>query len=89
MSPSEAISLVQNAVLVAMLLAAPVLLIGMVVGLFIAIFQAVTQIQEMTLTFVPKILAVMASTLFLSSWMVTKLVDFAKNLIITLPSIVR
>lgn len=89
MNPSEAVTLAQNAIIIAMLLAAPLLLVGMAVGLIISLFQAVTQIQEMTLTFVPKILAVMLTMLFISSWMVTKLIDYTHNLIVNLPLFIR
>ena len=89
MTPSEAITLTQNAVTLTLLLSAPVLLVAMVVGLLISLFQAVTQIQEMTLTFVPKIVAVMATLLFLSSWMINKLVDYTHALIVNLPNIIR
>lgn len=89
MTPSEAITLIQNAVTLTLLLSAPVLLVAMVVGLLISLFQAVTQIQEMTLTFVPKIVAVMATLLFLSSWMINKLVDYTHELIVNLPNIIR
>ena len=89
MTASEAITLTQNAVTLTLLLSAPVLLVAMVVGLLISLFQAVTQIQEMTLTFVPKIVAVMATLLFLSSWMINKLVDYTHELIVNLPNIIR
>ncbi len=89
MTPSEAITLTQNAVTLTLLLSAPVLLVAMVVGLLISLFQAVTQIQEMTLTFVPKIVAVFATLLFLSSWMINKLVDYTHELIVNLPNIIR
>lgn len=89
MTPTEAITLTQNAVTLTLLLSAPVLLVAMVVGLLISLFQAVTQIQEMTLTFVPKIVAVMATLLFLSSWMINKLVDYTHELIVNLPTIIH
>ena len=89
MTPSEAITLIQNAVILTLLLSAPVLLVAMVVGLVISLFQAITQIQEMTLTFVPKIVAVMAALLFLSSWMINKLVDYTHELIVNLPTIIH
>lgn len=89
MTPSEAITLLQNAVIMTMLISAPVLLVAMVVGLLISLFQAITQIQEMTLTFVPKIVAVMLTLLFLSSWMITKLVDYTHELIVSIPNIIH
>jgi len=89
MTPSEAITLTQNAVTMTMIIAAPVLLVAMVVGLIISLFQAVTQIQEMTLTFVPKIAAVMLTILFISSWMISKLVDYTHDLIVSIPNIIH
>lgn len=89
MTPSEAVTLAQNAVVLSLMLSGPLLLVGMTVGLLISLFQAVTQIQEMTLTFVPKIVAVMLAALFLSSWMLTKLLDFTGNLISSIPMIIR
>ena len=89
MTPSVAVTLAQNAITIALLLAGPLLLMGMVVGFIISLFQAVTQIQEMTLTFVPKIIAVMLTTLFLSSWMITKMVDYTQDLIASLPMLLR
>lgn len=60
---------------------APMLLIGLIVGLVISIFQATTQIQEQTLAFVPKIVAVLLSILIFGSWIMNTLVDFTFNLL--------
>lgn len=89
MTATEAITIAQSAIVVSLIVAAPVLLIAMVIGLIISLFQAVTQIQEMTLTFVPKIFAVMLTLLFAASWMVTKLIDFTQNLITSIPNIIH
>ena len=89
MTPVEAITLGEKAIIITLLLSAPLLLIGMAVGLLIAIFQATTQIQEMTLTFVPKIFAVMLAMLFFASWMMIKLTDYTRELILSLPDIIR
>ncbi len=89
MTPVEAATLGQNAVTITLLLSAPMLLVGMVVGLIIALFQATTQIQEMTLTFVPKIAAVMISALFFSSWMLLKLTDYTRELFESIPMLLR
>ncbi|MCK9293669.1 MAG: flagellar biosynthesis protein FliQ [Desulfobulbaceae bacterium] len=85
----KAITLGQNAIAISLLLSAPLLLIGMVVGLLIAIFQATTQIQEMTLTFVPKIVAVMLALLFFSSWMLIKMTDYTQDLFLSIPNLIR
>jgi flagellar biosynthetic protein FliQ len=89
MTPLEAATLGQNAVTITLLLSAPLLLVGMVVGLIIALFQATTQIQEMTLTFVPKIAAVMMAMLFFSSWMLLKLTDYTRELFESIPMLLR
>jgi len=89
MDPMKAITLGQNAIAISLLLSAPLLLIGMVVGLLIAIFQATTQIQEMTLTFVPKIVAVMLALLFFSSWMLIKMTDYTQDLFLSIPNLIR
>jgi flagellar biosynthetic protein FliQ len=89
MTPLEAVTLGQNAVNITLLLAAPLLLVGMGVGLAIALFQATTQIQEMTLTFVPKIAAVMIAMLFFSSWMLIKLTDYTQELFESIPLLIR
>lgn len=61
----------------------------MAVGLAIALFQATTQIQEMTLTFVPKIAAVMIALLFFSSWMLIKMTDYTRELFESIPLLIR
>ncbi len=89
MTALEAINLGQDAVYLTMLLSAPLLTVGLLVGLAIAIFQATTQIQEMTLTFVPKIVAVMFAMLFFASWMMIKLTDYTHDLLVRIPEIIR
>jgi flagellar biosynthetic protein FliQ len=74
---------------VTLLVSAPVLLVGLVVGLAISIFQAVTQVQEMTLAFVPKIIAVMLALLFAAPWMMDMLVNFTHNLFSNIPNYIR
>ncbi len=89
MGPMQAVTLGQNAITIALMLSAPLLLIGMAVGLLVALFQATTQIQEMTLTFVPKIVAVTLALLFFSSWMLIKMTDYTNDLFLSIPSLVR
>jgi flagellar biosynthetic protein FliQ len=69
--------------------AAPLLCIAIAVGLSVSILQAITQIQEMTLTFVPKILALMAGLFFFSNYMLDRLLGFTQNLIQMIPVIIR
>ncbi|TLD89197.1 flagellar biosynthesis protein FliQ [Helicobacter sp. MIT 05-5294] len=67
-------------------LSLPMLLVGLVVGLMISIFQATTQINEMTLTFVPKILAVIVVIIFTMPWMLNMLMDFTTRIFNMMPS---
>ncbi len=89
MSGAEVIDLANRTILLSLLLSAPPLLIGLIVGLLVAIFQATTQIQEMTLTFVPKIFAVMVAMIFFASWMLLKLTNFTSQLILQIPDLIR
>ncbi len=76
MSQVEIIKVMQDAVMTIMVVSAPMLIIGMVVGVIISIFQATTQINEQTLAFVPKIIAILLALLIFGGWMVTYLVEF-------------
>ncbi len=89
MEAMDILALGKNSIMLALMLAAPLLIVGMAVGIFIALFQAVTQIQEMTLTFVPKIFAVMMALMFFSSWMLIKITDFTRDLLMRLPEFIR
>jgi len=76
----EFITILQTAMILILKLAGPVLLVSMVVGLVIGIIQSVTQIQEATLTFVPKILAGLLTIIFLAPWMVEMFITSVNNL---------
>ncbi|AET60386.1 flagellar biosynthesis protein FliQ [Paenibacillus sp. NRS-1782] len=75
------ISLAGQAVYTVLKVSAPMLILGLVVGLIISIFQATTQIQEQTLAFVPKIVAVLLALLLFGPWILTTLVDFTFNIL--------
>jgi flagellar biosynthesis protein FliQ len=81
MTSSDAIALFQQAIFLALTLAGPMLLFGLIAGLMVSIFQAVTQVHEMTLTFIPKILAVVASLFIFLPWMVNRILDFSSTLL--------
>ena len=74
------VNIIQQAALMILLLSAPMLLIGLVVGLIVSISQATTQIQEATLAFVPKIVAVLLSMVIFGPWIISTLVNFTRNL---------
>jgi flagellar biosynthetic protein FliQ len=88
MTPEYIITLSQETMLLVLYVSGPVLLVTLVVGLLVSIFQAVTQIHEMTLTFIPKILAVAALMLLLLPWMMQRMVDFTVQLISSIPAVI-
>ncbi len=86
MSTDFALALTNEMLWTAIIIAGPILGLSMLVGLVISIFQVVTQIQEMSLTFVPKILTVALTVIVLGPWMMTTLTQFAKTVIGNIPS---
>ena len=86
---SEIIAIAVKALKLAIILSAPALLVGMLVGLMISIFQATTQINEMTLTFIPKILAIAAVLILLMPWMMNEMIDFTKYVFNLIPTFLR
>ncbi len=89
MTPQFVVSLAQEAIKTTILVAMPMLGLGLFVGLVVSIFQAVTQINEMTLTFVPKILIVLLALLFFSPWMLENLIGFTTTTIEQIPFYIR
>ena len=87
MSADFALVLTNEMLWTAILLAAPVLGLSMLVGLLVSIFQVVTQIQEMSLTFVPKIITVALTIIVFGSWMLTVLVTYSRGLIASIPQL--
>jgi flagellar biosynthesis protein FliQ len=88
MTPQYVLSLGREAITLTLLVSAPMLVFGLVVGLLISILQAVTQIHEMTLTFIPKIVAVALAMLLFLPWMINLLVDFTTRLFMNIPNLV-
>ena len=84
-----ALEMGRSALLMTVMLAAPMMVAALVVGLIISVFQALTQINEQTLTFVPKIIAVFAALLVAGPWLMSTLVGYATNLFSMLPQMVR
>jgi flagellar biosynthetic protein FliQ len=85
MSPELILSMGQRMLELAFILAAPVLLVTFLVGLIVSILQSATQIQEMTLSYIPKLIAAYVVILLLGAWMLNKLLDFTKELIVNIP----
>jgi flagellar biosynthetic protein FliQ len=89
MEPNVAIDIGRQALWITLIVSAPMLLAGLVMGFVIGIFQAVTQIHEMTLTFIPKILVMVLVFLALMPWMLIKLIDYSMSLFNMIPTIMR
>ena len=86
MTPDLALDLGTKMIWTALKLGAPVLFIAMAVGLLISVFQVITQIQEISLTFVPKMIAVALTIIVLGPWMLSVVVQFARGLIGNIPN---
>lgn len=80
MSVDQASDLIRETLVLTLVISTPLLLIGLVVGLVISLFQAVTQIQEQTLTFVPKIVAMVAAAILVMPWLTVRLMDYAARM---------
>jgi len=79
----------REAIEVALLLAGPMLAVGLVVGVLVSLLQALTQVQEMTLTFVPKLLSISLVIVVLMPWMADLMIDYTANLYASLPELVH
>ena len=89
MTQGQLISLLRESILQILFMAAPLLITALVVGLVIAILQATTSIQEQTLTFVPKVFAILLVLGLLGGWMFSSLADFTVRLFMMIPEVVR
>ena len=89
MSIGMIVSLLREGVFQVFILAAPILLAALVVGLIVAIFQATTSIQEQTLAFIPKIVAVFVAILIFGPWMLRIMVEYVTNVFVNLPQYLR
>jgi flagellar biosynthetic protein FliQ len=87
MTPESVMSLGYEAMKLSLLLA-PLLLVALITGLIISLFQAATQINEMTLSFIPKLLAVFATLVIAGPWMLETLLDYMRNLFSSIPQLV-
>ena len=88
MTPESVMVMGQEAMRVALMMAAPLLLVALVSGLIISILQAATQINEQTLSFIPKILAVAATVVVAGPWMLNLMLDYMRSLFTNLPYII-
>jgi flagellar biosynthetic protein FliQ len=89
LNPDLVVDVAREAIEITLYLSLPILAIVLIVGLLVTLFQAVTQIQEATLTFVPKIIATFISLLFLLPWMMNKMMSYTEQLILSIPRYIR
>jgi flagellar biosynthesis protein FliQ len=88
MTPETVMTIAQRALEMTVLLAAPLLLVALVIGLLVGIFQAATQINEMTLSFIPKLIGMATAMLIAGPWMLKQLVGYTRMLIESIPSLI-
>jgi flagellar biosynthetic protein FliQ len=89
MSPDLVVDIAKDTIEITLYLSLPILGVGLIVGLLVALFQAVTQIQDASLTFVPKIVATFICLIFLLPWMMNKMMSFTEQLIVNIPRYIR
>ncbi|TFE02771.1 flagellar biosynthesis protein FliQ [Jeotgalibacillus salarius] len=80
MNGEMVIAIAERGVFITLIISLPLMLVALIVGLLVSIFQATTQIQEQTLAFIPKIIAVMVALIFFGPWMLTQLVSYASDI---------
>lgn len=88
MNQDTVVSLATQAMTLALKVGGPMLLAGLIIGLLVSIFQAVTQIQEQSLSFIPKIVGVAALIVLLGPWMLDQLISYAQNLYTSIPQLI-
>ena len=88
MNEDTVVNLATQAMILALKIAGPILLLGLIIGLLVSIFQAVTSIQEQSLSFIPKIVGVAVLIVVLGPWMLDQLVGYAQNLYMSIPQLI-
>jgi len=88
MNPQTVMALGQGALELTLLISAPLLLAALVVGLVVSVFQAATQINEMTLSFIPKLIAIFAALLIAGPWIITMMTDYMRRLFTGIPGMI-
>lgn len=88
MSPEQVMTIGQHAMQITLMIALPILLTALFIGLLVSIFQAATQINEMTLSFIPKFIGIFVIMALAGPWMLTVLTDYTRELLISIPSMV-
>lgn len=88
MNPESVISLGRHAMEITLMIAAPLLLVALGIGLIVSIFQAATQINEMTLSFIPKLVGIFVTLVLAGPWMLTIMLDYMRETFTSIPTLV-
>jgi flagellar biosynthesis protein FliQ len=89
MTPESVMTLAHQAMYIGLVLAAPLLLVALVVGLVVSLFQAATQINETTLSFIPKLIAIAVTMVIAGPWMLTTMLDYLRHTLTSIPTLVN
>jgi flagellar biosynthetic protein FliQ len=89
MTGDMAVQIGRDALMMVMLVSAPMLGLGLMVGILVSIFQATTQIQEQTLAFIPKIIAVFVAILVFGPWILNMMIDYTRQIFLSLPQMIH
>ena len=89
MTPEFVVGFAKQAIELTLTISMPLLLVGLVVGLVVSIFQAATQIQEMTLSFIPKVVSMFLALLFAFPWIMERMVNYTQNIFLNIPNYIR
>lgn len=88
MTPELVVTIGQKAIETTLLLGGPILLAALITGLLVSVFQAATQINEMTLSFIPKLIVIFITMIIIGPWMITLMVDYTQRLFASIPGLV-
>jgi len=89
MNPETVMTMGRHAMEVALMIAAPMLLVALAIGLVVSIFQAATQINEMTLSFIPKLVGIFAALVLAGPWMLTIMLDYMREMFTSIPAMIN
>ena len=89
MTPEFVVGFARQAIEMALMISLPMLGVGLVVGVFVSVLQAATQIQEMTLSMIPKIVSILLALLVAFPWIMDKMISYTRNLMLNLPNYIR
>ena len=88
MTPESVMSIGRHAIEITLMIAAPMLLVALAIGLIVSIFQAATQINEMTLSFIPKLIGIFIALMVAGPWMLSVLTDYIRQLFTNIPNLI-